>query len=112
VQPPTEGVAPSQPSPPPPEEAPSADIDFLSQLHPIIAGLVRMLPRSDDKWSADEQKAWLHVAQVNFAFLYGDPQETSSTLGAHTNEGGPQRTSTNAHADGGRGSTPAAELDR
>jgi hypothetical protein len=79
VQPPTEGVAPSQPSPPPPEEAPSADIDFLSQLHPIIAGLVRMLPRSDDKWSADEQKAWLHVAQVNFAFLYGDPQETSST---------------------------------
>jgi hypothetical protein len=65
------GTAPPPPPQPPPEERPPADTDFLSQLHPIIAGLVRMLPREDDKWSPEEQKSWLNVAKVNFAFLYG-----------------------------------------
>jgi len=30
-----------------------------------------MLPHEDDKWSPEDQKAWLTVAKVNFAFLYG-----------------------------------------
>jgi hypothetical protein len=98
VQPPAvEGAGP----PPPPtataEELPSTDTDFLSQLHPIIAGLVRMLPHEDEKWSYEDQQAWLHVANVNFAFLYGGPQETSAAADMNKNQGEPPKTSTAAH---------------
>ena len=97
VQPPAgEGAAPPPPPPPPPEEPPPADTDFLSRLHPIIAGLVRMLPHEDDKWSYEDQQAWLHVAKVNFAFLYGGQQETSSAADRDKNEGRPEKTSTGA----------------
>jgi hypothetical protein len=100
VQPPAvEGAGLPQPPPPPLEESAPADTDFLNQLHPIIAGLVRMLPHADDKWSPDEQKAWLRVAEVNFAFLYGGPLERSDTVDIAKNEGGPRKASTAVGAD-------------
>lgn len=64
-----------------PPQPPSQDQDsgFLSNLHPIVAGLVRMLPGQNDQWPADKQKAWLKVAQVNFEFLYGSEGKGSAS---------------------------------
>jgi hypothetical protein len=100
VQPTTaEGAGASLPPPPPPEDPPPADADFLSRLHPIIAGLVRMLPHEDDKWSHEDQQAWLHVAKVNFAFLYGGPQDSSTRVDVERKEARPERTSAAADTD-------------
>jgi hypothetical protein len=66
-----------QPLSPPPQE--DADAGFLGKLHPIVAGLVRMLPAAKDDWPAEQQKAWLKVAQVNFEFLYGSEDQSSAT---------------------------------
>jgi len=73
---PDDEEVPPPATPPAPEDA---DAGFLSNLHPIVEGLVRMLPGANDKWPADKQKAWLKVAAVNFEFLYGSEGTIPST---------------------------------
>jgi hypothetical protein len=81
----TEGPPPDlvpveeDPLPPPSRSQEDADAGFLGNLHPIVAGLVRMLPGAKDDWPAEQQKAWLKVAQVNFEFLYGSEGQSSPT---------------------------------
>jgi hypothetical protein len=55
-----------------------------------------MLPHEDDKWSYEDQQAWLHVAEVNFAYLYGGPQQTSTAADMHKNESRSEKTPTAA----------------
>jgi hypothetical protein len=83
-----DGSSSPEPIPGEAEPAPAAaqedpDAGFLSRLHPIIAGLVRMLPGEKDTWPVDKQKAWLKVAQVNFEFLYGSEEQSSSNDRIH-----------------------------
>ena len=47
----------------------------LDQMHPLIAGLFRMLPDEDESFPAKKRRQWLAAARVNLALIWGEEDE-------------------------------------
>lgn len=46
--------------------------------HPLIEGLIKMLPKPESQWSIEAQKKWLQTAANIFSLLYPDSQSEAS----------------------------------
>ena len=49
--------------------------DALDEMHPLIAGLIRMLPAENEPFPARKRKQWLAAARVNLALIWGAEDE-------------------------------------
>jgi hypothetical protein len=59
------------------QSAPSEDMTETNGLHPLLAGLIKTIPREGEPFSSRRQRQWLEAAKVNFALIFGsDDDET------------------------------------
>ena len=54
----------------------SGDGEGPPAIDPIIAGLLRRLPKSGDKWPKSQRKLWLQLLEGSFDLIYENHEET------------------------------------
>jgi hypothetical protein len=71
------GVAPSEEHPPPVHKdrtggsgGNGGDGSKMPPLHPLIKGLIEVLPHDGDSWTAEDAAEWLQTAASNFRYAY------------------------------------------
>jgi hypothetical protein len=52
--------------------------DLLPGPDPIIAGLLKRLPKAGDKWPQAQRKLWLQLLEGSFNLIYKDEGEAAS----------------------------------
>jgi hypothetical protein len=60
---------------PPAEDAPPPPPPKSMAQHPLVLGLINLLPPEDQRFTAKQRARWLNAAQVNLDLIYGDDDE-------------------------------------
>lgn len=67
----------------PAKERPTPSVDTIGtdDLHPLLVGLIKTIPREGEPFSSRRQRQWIEAAKVNFALIFGSDDDETQTNG-------------------------------
>jgi hypothetical protein len=89
VMPPRTRVGAEQPGDqehPDAEETPGVDHMPAIMKHPLVQGLLAVLPDPGEPFPAEDREMWLKTLEMNLSFIYGRPSTSSGTNGGQQSE--------------------------